>query len=212
MAKISTRKPTTLIKVKREAHTEGVSPTPLPKSEMKVAPQSEIMFRSSASQNPAVVEEPLQQKKIVVEPPQPTSPSNTLPPVRSQRRNDGFKKAVVVGSALLLLTAAIFRGTGSNTNQHASLSGGELEQMLLEDDSAREAHSMWKNEKPSALSKPFRKLCMGYAKSDNCSDEALHPFKEVYAQYGYELRFPEERQKVIERTIEYKSKAFNFGR
>lgn len=86
-------------------------------------------------------------------------------------------------------------------------------EMLVRDDPAKMAVAAWKNEEPGIFGRFFRKLCLGYAKSDGCSDAPLHPFEKVAEQMGIKLSFEkEEDKKVIEQTIEHSSRAFTFGK
>jgi len=139
-----------------------------------------------------------------------TQPKPLFEPV--PRNNQLFLRVVLAGIGLVFFFQAM---TGSllgrsRTVQPLALdNSSELpSDFLMENDAAKTAGSLWKNDEPGFFSKPFRKLCLGHAKSDSCSEAPLHPFRTVYEQVGVELKFPKERQHVIEQTIEYRSKAF----
>ena len=122
--------------------------------------------------------------------------------------------AGVLGIILVVASLVRLRGdTSGNLDPNLLPTDKTARSMLLTEDSQRLAASVWRNDNPGLIGKIFRKLCIGYAKSDGCNEKALHPLVQVADQLGIELTFPKEEDKrVIDQTIQYNSRAFTFGK
>jgi len=138
-------------------------------------------------------------------------PPPPLPPVSKPKSG---RLVVALGGVVLILLSLSKLGGGTQTEYDYDLLAvnSEAREMLVRDDRARMAMVSWKNQEPGFFGRIFKKLCLGYAKSEGCSSKPLHPFEKLAAEMGITLNFEkEEDKKVIEQTIEYKSRAFTLG-
>jgi hypothetical protein len=146
---------------------------------------------------PAVRREPLPKKSPAAQP----APAQT----ESSRKNKPPPTLILIGAALVV--AALLRLDTSRSNPETSAST-ELTQMLMEDERRKLSGSFWENDEPGFFGKLIKKLCLGYATSEGCSDKPLHPFRKVYEERGKLLEFPKEPSKrVVEQEIEIRTKS-----
>jgi hypothetical protein len=133
------------------------------------------------------------------------------PPPKKAKPNLGL--LILAGLFLVIVSVSKFRGSSNEVDSEFLPTDPTAREMLVRDDRAKLAMSSWKNEEPGFFGRFFKKLCLGYAKSDGCSSKPLHPFVKVTDDLGIPLAFDKEKDdKVIEQTIEHSSRAFTFNK
>jgi len=204
MAKITTRKPTTLIKPNRvSVQLEPGAPAEDTSSTEPVsAPPRKAAPPSPPPRTPQI--EPPSSREL--QPPRREPLSST--PLYDAPKKKG-PPAVLIVIASLLVVASLFKAFGGAKGPALEDFGdGYSAKILLEDENSKLVRSTWRNEKPGFITRIFHRLCLGYAVSDGCREEPLHPFKQVYEEVGKPLVFPTEPdRKVISDTIEYSNRS-----
>ena len=223
MAKITTKKP-----------GQGVAPStpptetilePVSESEVRIVPP--VATSAVPSKTSPIVQKNIPQVKVTrtseakLKNFSPT-PAPSAPPPNFRSPDSGLSESkpktgrflVPLAGVVLILVSLSKLNTGSKSYESEYLPlDPTAREMLVRDDPAKMAAASWRNDEPGFFGKFFRKLCLGYAKSDSCSSAPLHPLMKVADQLGVQLKFDkEEDKKVIEQTIEYKSRAFTFGK
>lgn len=211
MAKITTKKPgqggPTV--TEKEVTSPPISSPEIPiKKPVETAAVPTKDLRSSEKNIPQVKVTRTSEVKLKnFSPPPPT-------PLPQPPQSKSGSLIVAIGGIVLIL-ASLSKLVPSTPKYESEFlpSDPTAREMLVRDDPSKLASAAWRNEEPGIFGRFFRKLCIGYAKSDGCSQAPLHPFEKVAEQMGIKLSFEkEEDKKVIEQTIEHKSRAFTFGK
>ena len=217
MAKITTKKPTHAgVPTTKDLPESPISePFEPPQIEKLIQAQKPVETSAVPTKNQPVIQKSFPQVKVTrTSEAKLTSFSPPAAPLPPPTNSKSGRILLPLGGVFLIILAVSRMGSGTKTYDSEFLpSDPTAREMLVRDDPAKMAMAAWKNEEPGFFGKFFRKLCLGYAKSDGCSSEPLHPFEKVASQLGITLKFEkEEDKKVIEQTIEYKHKSFNFGK
>ena len=218
MAKITTKKP-----------GQGVAPStpptetilePVSESEVRIVPP--VATSAVPSKTSPIVQKNIPQVKVTrtseakLKNFSPTPAPSTFQPVskpQDAKPKTGRFLVPLAGVVLILVSLSKLSNGGKSYESEYLPLDPTAREMLVRDDPAKMAAASWRNDEPGFFGKFFRKLCLGYAKSDSCSSAPLHPLVKVADQLGVQLKFDkEEDKKVIEQTIEYKSRAFTFGK
>lgn len=141
--------------------------------------------------------------------------SPSPPPPEEVQKKGGAGRILVPLGGIVLIFMSLSRLSVGPVSQSTQFPAADPEarQMLEPDDPARINNATWRNDEPGFLGKFFRKLCLGYAKSEGCRSAPEHPFQAIIDAGGRIENFEdEEDKKVVEQTIEHKSRAFTFGK